>query len=225
MKKLTVFDLDETLVHGDSSLAWRKFLQDQGIITDPDFTRKDNEMMRQYAEGTLNIYEYLAFSLEPIANMPVSDVNQLVKTCITERVLPTAFVEGKALLKTLTAQQPDDILIISATVSFIVKPIAAALGVKHAIGIDMVTKNHGGYDSYTTSVDGTPSFREGKVTRLQNWLTEHGRAYDHIAFYTDSINDLPLCEFADEVFTVNPCPQLRPIAEQRGWGILDWTVA
>lgn len=133
------------------------------------------------------------------------------------------FPEAKALIKQLTADNDgEDMLIISATVTFIVKAVANELSIKNAIGVDVAVESN----AYTHHVVGTPSFREGKVIRLQQWLAEQGKEthYDHVTFYTDSINDLSLCEFADEVFTINPCQQLRPIAEQRGWGILSWGV-
>lgn len=222
MRQLTVFDLDETLVHGDTSVTWRRFLQDKGVITDPEFTAKDNAMMQQYADGTLNLPEYIAFSLTPLAAIPTQQVEAWVRECVQERVMPNIFTQAKPLLKQLTEDSPDDVLIISATVTFIVKIVAEALGVKQAIGVDIATQDN----AYTTEILGVPSFREGKVTRLKQWLAEHDKTayYDHITFYTDSINDLPLCEFADEALMVNPCPLLRPIAEEKNWEILNWSV-
>lgn len=221
MKKLTVFDLDETLVHSDTSVIWRQYLQDIGVITDPNYAEKDKQYIQQYADGTLDLADYLHFSLSPIAHTPIEQVSTWLADCVHQRVTKAIFPEAKTLIKQLTADNDgEDMLIISATVSFIVKAVATELGIKNAIGVDVAVDNN----AYTHHVVGTPSFREGKVVRLKQWLVEQGKDahYDHIAFYTDSINDLPLCEFADEVFTVNPCRQLRPIAEQRGWGILPW---
>lgn len=222
MKTLTVFDLDETLVHGDTSVIWRQYLQEAtDVITDPDFSRKDDEYMRQYAEGTLNLADYLHFSLSPIANTPMATVNAWLQDCVYTRVMSHIFPEAKRIIKQLTADNGgEDVLIISATVSFIVKAVANELGIQHAIGVDVAVES----DAYTHHIVGTPSFREGKVVRLKTWLDEHNKHYDSITFYTDSINDLPLCEFADTVFTINPCRQLRPIAEERGWGILPWAL-
>lgn len=220
MTTLTVFDLDETLVHGDTSVTWRRFLQDKGIITDPNYASQDKAMMQQYADGTLDLNAYLAFSLTPLTGIPTETVRGLVRECVQTRVLQKVFPQAKTLLNSLTAEHPDDVLIISATVTFIVSEVAVALGVKHAIGVDLAVVDN----AFTPTVIGTPSFQSGKVTRLKQWLNEHDKIahYDHIRFYTDSINDLPLCEFADEALTVNPCAQLRPIAEARGWTILDW---
>lgn len=222
MKTLIIFDLDETLVGGDTSVIWRQFLQDKGVITDPNFNAKDNEMMRQYAEGTLNLAEYIAFTLAPLSGIAVEQVNQWVASCVSERIMPNIYPKAKALLQTLNKDTDQEIMIISATVSFIVAQVAEALGVKQAIGVDLAVKN----GAYSQEIVGIPSFREGKVSRLKQWLTEQGKTadYDKITFYTDSINDLPLCEYADEVFTVNPCPLLAPIAEKRGWQKLNWTL-
>lgn len=221
MKKLTVFDLDDTLVNGDTSLIWRQYLQTIGVITDPDYSQKDNAYMQQYASGTLDLSAYLHFSLAPIANHPIDVVETWLDNCVHHHVIDYIFPEAKAIIKQLTTNnEGDDVLIISATVSFIVKAVAKELGIKHAIGVDVAIENN----RYTHHVVGTASFREGKVTRLKEWLADHKKTqyYDHITFYTDSINDLPLCEFADEVFTVNPCSLLRPIAEEKGWHILNW---
>lgn len=221
MKTLTVFDLDETLVHGDTSVIWREYLQSEGIVTDPDFAARDKTYQRQYAEGVLNLAEYIAFSLAPIADMPTAEIETKLRDCVHTRVAPHIFTEAKQLIKQLTVNGGgEDVLIISATAAFIVKAVAKELGIAHAIGVDLAIEN----DRITHHIVGEPSFREGKVTRLKQWLAEQNKAtyYNRITFYTDSINDLPLCEFADEVFTVNPCKQLRPIAEARGWGILNW---
>lgn len=221
MKKLTVFDLDDTLVDGDTSVIWRRYLQDIGVVSDPDYARKDKEYMQQYAAGTLNLADYLRFSLLPIADKPVEQVNDWLQDCVHRRVSKQIFPEAKALIKQLTTKNGgEDVLIVSATVSFIVKAVAKELGIKNAIGVDVEIVNN----SYTHHIVGTPSFRDGKVARLKQWLHDNKtKNYDRIVFYTDSINDLPLCEFADEVFTVNPCPLLRPFAVERSWGILAWS--
>lgn len=221
MKKLTVFDLDETLVHGDTSVTWRRFLQEKGIITDPNFSIKDKEMMQQYAQGTLNLQEYMDFSLAPLSQIDTKTVDAFVAECIMKNVVQNVYPEAQTLTNSLLLENPDDVLIISATVSFIVKQVAKSMGIRHAIGVDLAVKS----GCYSSEIVGVPSFREGKVERLKSWLTSQelsGIFYDHIAFYTDSINDLPLCEFADEVYTVNPCPQLLPIAKANDWGILRW---
>lgn len=234
MKTLTIFDLDETLVDGDTSVTVRRFLQDIGVITDPNYSLRDNALMQQYADGTLNLKAYLCFSLSPLSNIPSTQVDAWIQQCVNERVLPQVFIEAKCLLEALTAQNDgEDVLIISATVSFIVDVVAKALGVKHAIGVDVAIEDN----AYTPHIVGEPSFREGKVVRLKQWLATQKVKYDKITFYTDSINDLPMCEFIDSlhadaitdansngrgVFVVNPCPKLKPIAEQRGWPILHW---
>ncbi|PID58458.1 MAG: HAD-IB family hydrolase [Gammaproteobacteria bacterium] len=219
-RKLTVFDLDDTLINGDTSVIWREYLQEKGLISDPDFAQKDLEFQRQYAEGTLNLTEYIAFSLTPVADIPAEILERKVRDCVRTCVMPQIFNEAKSLIKTLN-EAGEDMMIISATASLIVKAVAEELGIKDAIGVDLAKDD--GY--YTANVVGIPSFQAGKVQRLKQWLIRHNRYhayYDNIVFYTDSINDLPLCEFASTVYTVNPCERLRPIAEERGWHILSW---
>lgn len=223
MRTLTVFDLDETLVHGDTSVTWRRFLQEKGIITDPDFSAKDNEMMQQYAQGTLNLQEYMDFSLAPLSQIDTKTVDALVAECVMKNVVQNVYPKAQALTKSLLLENPNDVLIISATVSFIVKQVAKSMGIRHAIGVDLAVKS----GCYSSEIVGVPSFQEGKVERLKSWLTANeidDTFYERIVFYTDSINDLPMCEFADEVHTVNPCPQLLPIAKANDWSILRWTL-
>lgn len=220
MKQLTIFDLDETLIDGDTSVKWRQFLQDKGIITDPDYSKKDAEMMRLYAEGSLNLAEYIEFSVAPIEQIPKPDLQELVEECVKDRLLPHIFSDARQLIAKLQAKAPEDILVISATVAFIVEKIAENLGINESLGVNLVEKD--GF--FTTKILGTPSFQAGKVERLKDWLQENNRQnyYEKIVFYTDSINDLPLCEYSDQVFAVNPCKKLQPIAQKRGWNILNW---
>lgn len=221
MTTLTVFDLDDTLIDGDTSVKWRHFLTERGVITDPDYAKRDQAMMRQYVDGTLDLSAYLTFSLTPIANISIATIDEWVQEFIENHVLSHVFTQAKTTLAELRQDNLEEVIVISATVAFLVKPIAHALGIKHAIGVDLAVDN----DHYVSQVIGTASFREGKVTRLKEWLTERGREiddYDNVVFYTDSINDLPLCEFASEVITVNPCPKLRPIAIERGWQVVHW---
>jgi HAD superfamily hydrolase (TIGR01490 family) len=109
-------------------------------------------------------------------------------------------------------------MIISASVTFLVEAVGRRLGIHSALGIDLVERN----DYYTAEIAGVPSYREGKVTRLKQWLDAQPKAYSEIHFYTDSINDLPLCEYADHAYLVNPCPQLAQQATHHNWPVLKW---
>ena len=215
--KLFVFDLDETLVACDSCVEWHHFLVERGVISDPGFLEEDKRLMALYAEGVLDMQEYINHSVAPLAGMTCEDVDLLAEECARTRVLPHAYPEAIKLLEELR-QQHKDVVIISATQSFIVLQVAKLLGVDTAMGVDLAVRKGG----YSPEMKGIPTFREGKVKRLESWLQENNRQYDAIEFYTDSINDLPLCEYADHVNTINPCKKLEVIARARSWNIHSW---
>lgn len=218
-EKLFVFDLDETLVACDSCVEWHKFLVERGIITDPGFLAEDQRLMNLYAEGVLDMAEYIRHSMAPLAEITCAEIDLLVEECARSRILPNAYPEAKKLLAGLR-QNKRDVIIISATHSFIVCQVAKLLGVNTAMGIDLAVKN----GAYSDEVTGIPTFRAGKVKRLNVWLQEHGGKYGAIEFYTDSINDLPLCEHADFVNIINPCKKLEVIARARFWNIYNWVL-
>jgi HAD superfamily hydrolase (TIGR01490 family) len=133
-------------------------------------------------------------------------------------VLPNIFPEALTLIDSLKSQS-HPLLIISATVAFIVKKVASRIGIDHAIGIDLIM--NGNY--YSHQIAGIPSYQEGKIQRLKDWIAESDSDFDAIHFYTDSINDLPLCQYADHTYLINPCTQLRNKAEQyKDWVIYNW---
>ncbi|OTA15506.1 phosphatase [Xenorhabdus vietnamensis] len=216
-KQIAVFDLDETLICGDSSQLWTNYLWEKGIITDPRFIEADQKMMKDYSAGKLNMHDYLTFNLQSLHQAHHEQVDIWLTDFVETKIKPLFYPAAKKQLE-IYRQQNIPIIIISATVSFVVKKIAAAFGVQTAMGIDMVMKD----GCYTGNIQGTPTFREGKVTRLQQWLAEQNFSPEHIAFYTDSMNDLPMCLFASEVFTVNADQKLQSEAEIRGWNQLNW---
>ncbi|UAB71755.1 HAD family hydrolase [Vibrio sp. SCSIO 43132] len=216
-KPLFVFDLDETLVNGDCSMIWNQFLVDEGVATQPNFLSEDKRLMAMYAQGDMDMQEYLDFSLNPITEHSIIKVNQLVEKCVLQRILKHVFPQARDLLAQLK-QDDVTILVISASVHFLVKHVANQLGIEHAIGIDLIENN----ERYTTKISGVASYQHGKVTRLKSWLKEQNVSYDRIIFYTDSINDLPLCQYADEVHLVNPCPQIRSYGFENNWNIINW---
>lgn len=216
-KPLYVFDMDETLIDADCVMLWHQFLVEKGIATDPNFLKTDKELMAIYAKGELDMQQYLDFSIAPLFKLKTQQVSELAAQCVEEKVLPTFFPQAKALIASLHQQQIP-VLIVSASVSFLIKEIAKKMGVQHSIGVDLVENNH----CYTAEISGVPSYQEGKVTRLKQWINEQNQAFSEIHFYTDSINDLPLCEYADFAHLVNPCPLLKEKAQGRSWEILDW---
>ncbi|WP_086980665.1 HAD family hydrolase [Vibrio aphrogenes] len=214
---LYVFDMDETLINADCAMLWHQFLVERHIATDPNFLTEDQRLMALYAKGELDMADYLTFSIEPIRHLSVEQVNQLADQCVVEKILPRLFPQAKQLIEKLH-QQTCTMLIISASVSFLVQAVAKKIGIKQAIGIDLVTKNN----RYTPEILGTPSYQQGKVIRLQQWCEQHQERFSEVHFYTDSINDLPLCEFADQAYLINPCPRLLKHAQNKSWQILAW---
>jgi len=216
---LYVFDMDETLVNGDCAMLWNAFIVKKGIVKSSNFLAKDREMMALYAKGEMDMEDYLSFTLAPITDIPASDINDLVDEFVSTDVMPLVFPEALTLINKLKADNIP-LLIISATVTFIVKKVAQKLGIDHSIGIDLLMEN----DCYSNKVSGVPSYREGKIKRLKSWVTENNINFDEIHFYTDSINDLPLCLYADHVYLINPCAQLLEQAKQHSqWQIYNWS--
>lgn len=215
---LYIFDLDETLIAADSSMLWHQFLVSKGMITDPDFLVEDQRLMAQYSVGALDMPEYLNFAMAPLAKLTTAQVDSLVDECVETYILPTLFPQAKQLLAQLKQDKFTTILI-SATASFIVKKVAKQLGITHAMGIDMRVEN----GCYTANILGVASYREGKVIRLQSWLAAQTQVYGERYFYTDSINDLPLCLFSHYSHVVNPCPQLALHAQAQNWPQLAWS--
>ncbi len=217
LNPLYIFDLDETLIAVDSDMAWHEFLVEKGIVTDLNYLAEDRRLMNLYSLGELNIEEYLAFSHAPLRTIATEEIAELVDECIDVKILPYFYSEAKALIASLSKDNTE-MLIISATSSFIVHAVAAKLGIKHALGIDLVIEDN----CYTAIPSTVPSYREGKVVRLNHWLSKQDQEFDQLYFYTDSINDLPLCMHADKVFAVNPCPKLKHHVQKNRWVELNW---
>lgn len=216
-KPLYVFDMDETLVNGDAAMMWNEFLVEKGIASDASFVEEDQRLMGLYTQGKLDMEDYLTFAMQPLADLTTQQVNTLVEECVDTKVLPNLFKHTLPLIEQLKRDEID-MLIISASVTFLVEVVGRKLGIPEALGIDLVEKQ----GRYTSKIEGVPSYREGKVTRLEQWIAAQPTTYSEIHFYTDSINDLPLCEFADYAYLVNPCPRLKALADRPNWQILNW---
>jgi len=201
---LTIFDLDNTLIQGDSSTVWSQFMVREGLATQKGYLAREARLMADYDRGEMNIADYVALIQAPLAGIPKSDVDALVARCVREAILPRA--EGEQML------------IISASVSLLVQAVAAALEIDQALGIDVAMVDGG----YSGEITGIPSYQQGKVARLAQWREAHPQYDGEVTFYTDSINDLPLCLHADRVRLVNPCPQLQAAGAGYGWPVLSW---
>ncbi|AXB33305.1 HAD-IB family hydrolase [Vibrio campbellii] len=216
-KPLYVFDLDETLINADCAMIWNEFMVEKGIATAPNFIEEDKRLMGLYAEGKMDMEDYLTFSMKPLENMPIEQVNALVEECVENHILNKQFPQAKTLIEQLSGDEID-MVIISASVTFLVEAVGQRIGIPNALGIDLVVADN----RYSAEIDGIPSYREGKVTRLKQWLETQPDNYSEIHFYTDSVNDLPLCEYADYPYLVNPCPRLKEHTNRPNWTVLSW---
>ncbi len=216
-KKLYIFDLDETLLNGDSAMLWHQFLVKMDIIQQADFLQEDQRLMALYSQGKLDMQQYLNFCIAPISNITIKKIDELVKQFIATDITPRIFPQAKQLIKVLQSQKKE-IIIISATVDFLVSKIAQSLAIKHHLAINLEIED----SCYRSSIKGVPSYQQGKVIRLKEWLEAQDTTYQSLCFYTDSINDLSLCEYADETHVVNPCSQLAHKADQNRWKKHNW---
>jgi len=213
---LAIFDLDNTLLAGDSDHAWGQYLVDQGIVDAETYKKANDRFMQEYLDGLLDMNQYLEFSLAPLAANSMEDLlrwrQDFVETCVIPMMLPKA----QALLEQ-HRQQGHYLLIITATNRFITEPIVELLGVDELIATDPEMVD----GAYTGRVQGTPSFREGKVIRLQNWLKENPHDLSQAWFYSDSHNDLPLLEQVGNPVAVDADQTLHSLAVERGWKVIS----
>lgn len=213
---LAIFDLDNTLLDGDSDYLWGCFLVEQGIVEADTYHQENQRFYQQYLAGTLDIGEFLAFQLRPLTLFDMQSLSRLKERFMEEKILPIMLPRAHALVQQHRTQG-DTLVIITATNRFITGPIAQAFGVEHLIATEPEVA--GG--RYTGRVVGTPCFREGKVKRLREWLTDHGEDLDNSRFYSDSHNDLPLLELVAHPIAVDPDPVLARHAAEKGWLIIS----
>lgn len=213
---LAIFDLDHTLIDGDSDHAWGQFLVENDLVDSVEYKQKNDWFFEQYQAGQLDVYEYLAFALKPLTQFPLDELLALRERFLNECIRPIIHVKSWELIAK-HQKQGDTLLIITATNGFITYPIAQLLGIEHIIAphpefID---------GAYTGNIVGIPSFHQGKVLRLQDWLKEHRIDLSGSWFYSDSHNDLPLLEIVDNPIAVDPCLKLESIAKARQWPIIS----
>ena len=215
---LTLFDLDNTLLCGDSDFEWSQFLMEKGVIERRQFETRTLEFYEQYRAGTLDIHAFLDFQLKPLSRHKRQYLDQWHKDFMRIKVRPMMIDAGKKLLS--THQNAGDIcVIITATNSFVTAPIADEYGVKFLIATEPEHVN----GEFTGRVTGVPCFREGKIVRLKSWMADQDwtwENFEHTTFYSDSLNDLPLLTLVKNPVAVNPDDTLRSHAEQHGWSIL-----
>lgn len=217
--ELVLFDLDNTLLNGDSDYAWAQFLIEQGVLDGAAYEEANDAFFEAYKAGTLNIHEFLMFQLKPLSEYPRAQLDawhaEFMETKIRPMITPAA--------RELIAQHRANgslCAIITATNSFVTAPIARELNIDHLIATEPEVVD----GAFTGGTAGTPCFREGKIERLDAWLAGLNRSRADFArswFYSDSLNDLPLLECVSDPVAVDPDDTLRRIAEERGWPVIS----
>jgi len=216
---LALFDLDGTLIPGDSDHAFGEFMITLGWVDAVVHRRRNDEFYRDYLAGTLDIDAYVAFSTQAWRQRPLAEQQAASGRFIAEVIRPQMLPAAFELLQR-HRDAGDLIAIVTATNEFVTRPIAEAFGVEHLLAVQLQRDAAG---AATGRVAGMPSFREGKITRVHQWLASLGHQLDDFprcVFYSDSTNDLPLLEIVSEPVATNPSPALESIARERGWRIL-----
>jgi len=214
--RLALFDLDNTLLAGDSDYEWAQFLIDRGVLERATYEAKNDAFYADYKRGALDIYAFLDFQLAPLARYPRAELDRWHAEFMAERIAPLIRPAARALVEQHAGELS---AVITATNRFVTGPIARAFGVPHLIATEV--EEVGG--RFTGRPAGTPCFREGKIARLNEWLAGQGRAladFEASVFYSDSQNDLPLLSLVTEPVAVDPDPVLAAHARERGWRIL-----
>jgi HAD superfamily hydrolase (TIGR01490 family) len=218
---LTLFDLDGTLIETDSDHAFGDFLVRNQWVDPVEFKRRNDLFYADYQAGHLDLPAYVAFATSGWRERPLAQSLALRERFMQEVMRPALRDSARALVEQ-HRQAGDLMAIVTATNEFVTEPIAQAFGVAHLIAVQLERDARG---HATGMIRGTPTFKEGKITRVQDWLTSLGHgggrdAFDRITVYSDSINDLPLLEWATHPVATNPAPSLADVAQQRGWPIL-----
>jgi HAD superfamily hydrolase (TIGR01490 family) len=214
--RLVLFDLDNTLLTGDSDFEWAQFLIEQGVLDREVYEARNQAFYDQYMAGTLDIHEFLDFQLKPLSRHPRVQLDAWHRQYMEIKIRPMVRAQARALIG---RHRGDLCAVITATNSFVTAPIAREFGVDHLIATE--PEQRGG--EFTGRVSGIPCFKEGKVKRLEAWLAEQGRtlaAFTESWFYSDSHNDLPLLERVTHPVAVHPDEKLRAHAALRGWKIV-----
>ena len=217
--KLTLFDLDHTLLPIDSDYAWGQFTIEIGWTDPVEFARQNDAFYAQYQAGTLDVHDYVRFAIDAVrrqgATNSIAAHSRFMRDVVQKNLRPEALA--------LVAQHQragDEVLVVTATNEFVTRPIADVFGVKELIAVQLERGPDGWFNG---EIRGVPSFRGGKVTRMEQWLAARQLGWADVdsTFYSDSINDLPLLEKVRHPIATNPDDRLRALAGERGWRILD----
>lgn len=213
---LAIFDLDNTLLGGDSDHAWGEFLCQRGYVNTVEHRAKNDAFYQDYCRGELDVYAYQRFALGPIKGKTVEEADLWHTQFMASSIAPLWLPKAEALVEK-HERANHFLLIITATNRFVTAPIAKKLRAHDLIATEPEIID----GRYTGNIVGTPSYQAGKVTRLQDWLQVHGESLYGSCFYSDSHNDLPLLEIVDRPVAVDPDDTLRQVAESRGWEIIS----
>ena len=216
---LCLFDLDDTLLPLDSDHAWGEYMLRLGWVDAVEFRRRNDAFYADYQAGRLDIHAYVEFTTRPLRNRSATELAAAQAGFMAEVILPRLHPAALALVQRHRGLG-DRIALVTATNEFVTAPIAAALRIESLIAVRL---ERGPGATITGRIEGTPSYREGKVTRVEEWLASLGlqwSEFDRVSVYTDSVNDLALLERATDPVATNPSPALEAIARTRGWRIL-----
>jgi HAD superfamily hydrolase (TIGR01490 family) len=217
---LALFDLDHTLLPMDSDYSWGEFTITLGWVDADHFKAQNDQFFADYRAGVLDLNKYVAFATEAFVTRGPEAAHAAHQRYMTEVIRPAMRPEAFALIEKHRAAG-DRIVVVTATNEFVTRPIVEAFGVNELIAVELERDASGWF---TQRVKGVPSAREGKVTRVKQWLAAQGKDWadvKHASFYTDSMNDIALMEMVHEPVATNPDPKLRALAQERGWGVLD----
>jgi HAD superfamily hydrolase (TIGR01490 family) len=216
--KLALFDLDNTLLAGDSDFEWAQFLIEKGVLDREVYEARNVEFYDQYRAGTLDIHEFLDFQLKPLSRHPRAQLERWRDEYLDRKILPMITRKARDLVDSHAA---DARAVVTATNSFVTGPIARAFGIEHLVATD---PEEGSDGEFTGRVRGMPAFREGKVARVESWLAGLGlvwAAFDETWFYSDSLNDLPLLRRVTHPVAVDPDETLKAHAIAAGWPVIS----
>lgn len=213
---LAIFDLDNTLIGGDSDHSWGEFLIDKGMVDAESFKQANDQFYEDYVKGELDIFAYQRFALGPIVGKPMAELGELHQEFMASKIHEILLPKADKLIAE-HAQQGHTLLIITATNRFVTAPIAKHLGIDNLLATEPEIVD----GVYTGNIVDTPCFQDGKVKRLNAWLSSQQKSFDESYFYSDSANDIPLLENVDHPVVVDPDDRLRATAQERDWPIIS----
>ncbi|MDO9313291.1 MAG: HAD-IB family hydrolase [Burkholderiaceae bacterium] len=217
---LCLFDLDDTLLPLDSDHAWGEFVISLGWVDEPSFRRTNDSFFAQYQAGQLDVHGYIEFATRPLRERSADELAAAHRLFMQRVIEPQLRDSARDLVRGHQALG-DRVVLVTATNEFVTAPIAAAFGIESLIAVRLERDARG---SISGRIKGTPSYREGKVRRVEEWLGEQALSWadcERITVYSDSLNDLPLLEKATDPVATNPSPALLSVATERGWRTLN----